>query len=84
MPADEPKTPGDAKMIRLDQLLKLTGAASSGAEAKHMIQEGGVMVNGAADTRRGRKLYIGDVVELDGKKITVDDALLTREPTPTG
>ena len=84
MPSDERKPPGDAKMIRLDQLLKLTGVADSGANAKHMIQEGGVKVNGAAETRRGRKLHVGDVVEVDGKEISIDDALLTREPPSPG
>jgi ribosome-associated protein len=79
MPPDEPPSPNAAKMIRLDQLLKLTGAAESGANAKHMVQDGGVKVNGAVETRRGRKLHVGDVVEVGGKAITIDDALLTRD-----
>lgn len=51
------------EFIKLGQALKLAGIAESGVDAKEMIAEGSVKVNGAADTRRGRKLYDGDVVE---------------------
>lgn len=50
--------------IKLDSFLKLSGAAPSGGEAKAWIAEGGVLVNGEAETRRGRKLYPGDTVAL--------------------
>jgi ribosome-associated protein len=66
--------------IRLDQLLKLTGAAETGGQAKQLVQAGHVMVNGAAETRRGRKLRAGDVVEAAGQSIAVDAELLTRAP----
>ena len=90
MPPDDPKALRDAnaprdanaKMIRLDQLLKLTNVASSGANAKYIIRDGAVQVNGAVETRRGRKLYVGDVVELEGQTIAIDDALLTRDLAP--
>jgi ribosome-associated protein len=87
-PSDDPKPPRDpnatnAKMIRLDQLLKLTNVAESGANAKYIIRDGAVKVNGEVETRRGRKLYVGDVVELQGEKLEIDEALLTREAPAT-
>ena len=57
--------------IKLGQLLKLTNMVSSGVEAKIVIQNGEVMVNGEVDTRRGRKVYPQDVVEFDGKQVIV-------------
>lgn len=58
--------------IQLDQFLKLMNVVSSGGEAKHMIKEGVIKVNGDLETRRGRKLRQGDLVEIDGgEKFTV-------------
>jgi ribosome-associated protein len=57
--------------IQLDQFLKLKNIVSSGGEAKHLIREGAVLVNGEVETRRGRKLRSGDKVEFDGQKFTV-------------
>ena len=51
-------------MIRLGQLLKLTGAASGGADAKALIASGQVTVNGEPELRRGRQLHPGDVVRV--------------------
>jgi ribosome-associated protein len=56
--------------IRLDQFLKLHGIVQSGGEAKHLIQSGGVKVNEEVETRRGRKLQVGDVVEVRGRTLT--------------
>ena len=53
----------DTDTIKLAQLLKLTNAVGSGAEAKLRIQNGEVRVNSKVETRRGRKLQIGDTVE---------------------
>jgi ribosome-associated protein len=53
------------EMIRLGQLLKLAGVADSGAEAKELLADGAVRVNGEVEQRRGRQLHHGDVVELD-------------------
>lgn len=50
--------------IRLGQFLKLAGLAGSGAEAKLLLQDGAVTVNGEAEERRGRQLHRGDVVAL--------------------
>ncbi|MET7135196.1 RNA-binding S4 domain-containing protein [Cellulosimicrobium sp. MI9406] len=52
-------------VIRLGQFLKLAGLAESGAEARELVTEGEVRVNGEADTRRGRQLHRGDVVTVD-------------------
>ena len=57
--------------IKLGQLLKLAGFVSSGVEAKIVIQNGEVKVNGEVDTRRGKKIYPQDVVEYNGKQVTV-------------
>jgi len=58
--------------IPLDKLLKLVGAVGTGGEAKVLIQSGSVEVNGEVESRRGRKLKAGDVVELDGDSFTVE------------
>lgn len=58
--------------IKLDQFLKWVGAVQTGGEAKLMIQEGEVRVNGAIETRRGRKLVSGDRVILNGKTYRVE------------
>ncbi len=57
--------------IKLGQAMKLAGLVSSGIEAKVVIQDGEVKVNGEIDTRRGRKLYSGDNFEFNGELITV-------------
>lgn len=57
--------------IKLGQAMKLAGLVSSGVEAKVLIQEGLVTVNGETDERRGRKLYPGDVFSLDGNEVKV-------------
>lgn len=61
----------NADFIRLDQFLKLNGVMSSGGEAKHFIREGNVKVNGAVETRRGKKLRAGDVVEALGQRFQI-------------
>lgn len=66
----------DGTTIKLDQLLKLTGTADSGAQAKLLVQGGGVHVNGAVETRRGRKLHVGDVVTLGEHTVQVTAELL--------
>jgi len=57
--------------IRLDQFLKFHGIVQSGGQAKYVIQNGDVRVNGEVETRRGRKLQVGDVVETQGRKHAV-------------
>ncbi|TWS21635.1 RNA-binding S4 domain-containing protein [Tsukamurella asaccharolytica] len=58
-------------VIRLGQFLKLAGLIDSGAEAKAVIAEGEVTVNGEVDVRRGRQLAAGDVVEVFGQSARV-------------
>ena len=58
--------------INLGQALKAAGYVESGVDAKEVIQEGLVTVNGEVDTRRGRKLYDGDMVEFDGLQIKIE------------
>ena len=55
----------------MDQLLKWANFTGSGVEAKMFIQNGEVKVNDAVETRRGKKIYDGDVVEFAGKKIVI-------------
>lgn len=52
--------------IKLDQFLKWQGIAQTGGEAKIIIKQGLVEVNGEAEIRRGRKLVTGDCVTIDG------------------
>ena len=59
--------------IKLGQAIKAAGLVESGVEAKEVIQDGLVEVNGEVDTRRRRKLYGGDVVIFDGEEITIED-----------
>lgn len=51
--------------IRLGQLLKLGGVVESGGDGKELLALGGVLVNGVVETRRGRQLRDGDVVEVE-------------------
>ena len=57
--------------IRLGQFLKLASLIETGAEAKIVLAEGLVRVNGESEVRRGRQLAMGDVVELQGQAARV-------------
>ncbi len=57
--------------IRLGQFLKLASLIESGAEAKEVIADGLVSVNGEVEVRRGRQLNTGDVVEIGGTSARV-------------
>ena len=59
--------------IKLGQALKAAGLVESGAEAKEVITDGLVQVNGETDTRRGRKLYAGDIITFDGEEVKIED-----------
>jgi ribosome-associated protein len=59
------------EFIKLGQALKLAGLVDSGVDAKFVIQDGQVKVNGETDTRRGKKLYSGDSFEFNGTMVTV-------------
>ena len=58
--------------IKLGQALKAAGLVGSGVEAKIVIQDGHVKVNGELDTRRGKKLVAGDKVEYNGNIIKIE------------
>ena len=62
----------DTDYIKLDSAMKLAGFAAMGGEAKHMIQDGKVTVNGEVEIRRGRKLRPGDSFEADGEICQVE------------
>lgn len=57
--------------IKLGQALKAAGLVDSGVEAKIVITDGEVKVNGNVETQRGKKLYDGDVVEFNNSQIKI-------------
>lgn len=59
--------------IKLGQALKAANLVSSGVEAKDVIIDGMVKVNGETETRRGKKLYAGDIAEFNGEQIKIED-----------
>ena len=59
------------EFIKLGQALKLAGVVEDGVEAKYAIQDGLVKVNGEVDTRRGRKVYEGDVITFEDHVINI-------------
>lgn len=62
------------EFIKLGQAMKLAGLVDEGVDAKFQIQDGNVTVNGEVDTRRGRKLYVGDVFSFAGTDVKVEKA----------
>ena len=60
------------EFIKLGQAMKLANMVSSGVDAKFVITDGLVTVNGEVDVRRGRKLYPGDTFSYNGKTVTVE------------
>ena len=60
------------EFITLGQILKLSKVVSTGGEAKAYLASNKVLVNQSEENRRGRKLYKGDVVELEGDKILLE------------
>ena len=62
----------DEPFITLGILLKITGIIDTGGQAKFYLQENKVLVNGIEDNRRGRKLYHGDVIEVDNHSFLID------------
>lgn len=62
------------EFIKLQDLLKLANLVGTGGEAKIVIQNGDVLVNGEVCTMRGKKIRPGDAVAFDGKELTVSYA----------
>jgi len=57
----------ETEYVKLQQFLKLANVVSQGSDAKILILQGGIKVNGESENRRGRKIYDGYTVEVDGK-----------------
>ena len=62
------------EFIKLDSFLKFAGVSETGGQAKEMVQEGLVLVNGQVCTMRGNKIRAGDVVEIDDLQLHVTAA----------
>ena len=68
-PVDDVSIGGE--MIRLGQFLKFSGLLDSGGNAKEVVIDGYVTVNGEIDRRRGRQLHDGDLVTFEGRTVRV-------------
>lgn len=55
----------NTEFIKLDQLLKFANIVENGADAKYLITNGYVILNGENEIRRGKKIYNGDIVEIN-------------------
>lgn len=71
MTKKEIKIRQDEEFITLNVLLKLANIISTGGMAKIYLQENTVLVNGEEENRRGRKLYRGDVIEVENKAFII-------------
>jgi len=72
--SDPIEVPINGEMIRLGQLLKLAGVVDDGAQARALIEDGAVSVDGEVDHRRGRQIRPGSRVELGQTQIRVTSA----------
>lgn len=61
----------ETEYIKLDQFLKYQGIVNTGGEAKSLIQEGNIKVNGNIELARGKKLKPGDIIEFEDKKYEI-------------
>lgn len=61
----------DTDMIKLDSFLKWSGICSQGSDAKFIINNGDVKLNGEVELRRGKKVFKGDILEYDGEEYKV-------------
>ena len=59
------------EFIKLGQAMKLAGMVGSGVDAKMVIQDGLVTVNGVVEERRGRKLHSGDIITYNGESVQI-------------
>lgn len=59
------------EMVRLGQLLKLADMVDAGSDVKELLASGTVQVNGEPETRRGRQLHRGDVIDVGAAKLTI-------------
>lgn len=63
------------EFIKLGQALKVAGLVESGVDAKFVIQDGLVSVNGEVETQRGKKLHEGDTVQFDGQEFCIASSM---------
>ena len=63
----------NTEFITLQQFLKMKDIISSGGEAKYFVKGNEILVNGEKEDRRGRKLYPGDEVKVNGKKYRISE-----------
>ncbi|OGR21972.1 MAG: RNA-binding protein [Desulfobacula sp. RIFOXYA12_FULL_46_16] len=63
--------------VELHKILKFENLAASGGEAKHMIAEGRVTVNGRIETQKQKKIYPGDVIEIEGYRLEMEKEAAT-------
>lgn len=61
----------ETEYITLGQLLKFSGLAGSGGDIKYLLSTLDILVNGEEERRRGKKLYPGDVIVIDGQEIVI-------------
>jgi ribosome-associated protein len=71
---DFPLLPGD-EFVELYKVLKVQGLVNGGGDAKHVITEGQVTVNGDVDTRKRKKCVVGDVISFNGQTIKIVAAI---------
>lgn len=62
----------NTEYIKLGQAIKAANLVSSGMEAKLVIQDGLVKVNGVVETQRGKKLYGGEIISFEGNEIKIE------------
>lgn len=58
--------------IKLGQAIKAANLVGSGVEAKFVIQDGLVKVNGEVELQRGKKLYDGDIIEFENEQVRIE------------
>lgn len=61
----------NSEFIKLDQFLKWAEIASTGGEAKALIIDGDVKINGTVEFSRGKKLFVGDIIEVQQKQFKI-------------
>ena len=66
--------------IKLGQAIKAVGYVENGVEAKFVIQDGYVKVNGEVEFQRGKKLVAGDIVEFDGNVLKIEYVIVHTTP----
>lgn len=59
------------EFIKLDQFLKFVGIAETGGHSKEIVKEGACKVNGEVCTQRGKKLRVGDIIQIDEYELTI-------------